>query len=646
MALPSSQLTDSLVKRLAGPSTGKAGLAKDQTEINRIIAEASKGSKFYENEKRKDQDLTQRISRILRIRDEVMKGADLGKIEKHADQLLVELEAERDLSQVIIHCDMDAFFANVELLHDPSLKGKPFAVGGGVISTASYEARAFGVRSGMSGFIAKKLCPGLILLKSHYDWYSEISNQVFDVLKRYDPTLCVAGCDEGYLNITPYLQQHNLTPDVCVQQIRQSVYEATNLTVSAGIAPNKMLAKICSDKNKPDGQYHLPFDSDAILDFMRDLPIRKIPGIGRVNERLLDSVGIKTCGDVYTHRATISLLDKQLGLRFLLRTYLGISSNVVRPYQREERKSIGAERTFSSIGDESLILQKLEDIAEELEKDMQENQWAGRTVTLKFKLDTYQVFTRAKSFPRWVTKKDDLFAAGKELIRPEFPLKIRLIGLRVTKLKDLKAAAASTGIKRFFEPVQLNSSSKKRRLDEPCGNEIIDISSVDDEQALDDEVMPGFHEFEEEETPLSQQDVEDDEPEALFNPPSEPVSRAKPASSTGIKPASKKRPRESSTPSSSILRHPSPIPSDPSNPEDSLASHTCPVCAKILVTNNQDLNAHIDFCLSKGAIREAQVEASARSPVKPTSSKGPSSKRSKPETYPPQTKLNWPKSKK
>lgn len=194
-----SQETASLVKRLAGPSTGKAGLAKDQTEINRIIAEASKGSKFYENEKRKDKELTEHIQRILKQRDEIMKDADIKKVEALAEHKLAELEAQRDLTQTIVHVDMDAFFANVELLFNPDLEGKPFGVGRGVLSTASYEARKYGVRSGMPAFIAKKLCPELILISIHFSRYTEMSGKVMSVFKSYDPNMAVAGCDEGYL---------------------------------------------------------------------------------------------------------------------------------------------------------------------------------------------------------------------------------------------------------------------------------------------------------------------------------------------------------------------------------------------------------------------------------------------------------------
>ncbi|KAF5389456.1 hypothetical protein D9757_004259 [Collybiopsis confluens] len=488
---PASSQSKSLLKRLAGPSSGKAG----------------------QNEKKKDKELTQRIEKLLQDREVALKEADLGalryllewahievsyitaKVDSSVSHLLAELESQRDLSQIIVHVDMDAFFANVELLHNPDLKGKAFGVGKGVLTTASYEARKFGVRSGMAAFVAKKLCPELILLSIHPERYSTMSKEVMAIFRRYDDQMLAASCDEGYLNITAYCNEHGITADECVSEMRKCVQEETKLTVSAGIAPNKMLAKICSDKNKPNGQYHLAFDSHTIKEFMMNLPVRKVPGIGRVNERMLESIGVVTCGDIYTHRITIALLDNEFGLRFMLQTHLGITSNVVQPYSREERRSIGAERTFHALGDKNKLLQKLEEVAEELENDMIETGWVGRTVTLKYKLDNYQVFTRAKSFERWITKKADLFAAGKELLLPELPLKIRLIGLRVTKLKDMRAPTDS-GIKRArrhelsIGSSDQSSPQKRRKLE----------TDQDDEHAWVEESTPAFDEMDERDT--------------------------------------------------------------------------------------------------------------------------------------------------
>ncbi|KAJ7703238.1 hypothetical protein B0H17DRAFT_96698 [Mycena rosella] len=559
-----SQETASLVKRLAGPSIGKAGLAKDQADINRIIADASKGSKFYENEKKKDQELTKKIEQMLKLRDELTSGADMQKVEASVDQLLHKLESQRDLSQTIVHFDLDSFFASVEVLNNPELGGKPFAVGHTVVSTASYEARKYGVRSGMASFIAKKLCPELIMVSHGMSEYSDMSHKVMAICKRYDPQMCPAGCDEGYLNITAYCAEHDMSPDACVEHLRSAVYSETKLTVSAGIAPNTMLAKICSDKNKPNGQFHLPFESEAIVAFMGDLSIRRVQGIGRVSERLLDSIGIKTCGDIFTYRATLSLMDKQFGLMHLLRTHLGIASNSVQPPQREERKSIGAERTFPPLGDKQKILEKLHEVCVELESDMEETQWTGRTITLKYKLDTFEVFTRAKSSTRWISKKEDLFAIGQELLLPELPLTIRLIGLRVTKLKDLYGPDPSIGIKRFFDTANGSSSPNKKRKLSASDQEI----SCETTSNIED--LPG---------------PTDDE---SSNPVPNGLEATKPTSTRSRKPESKPRP-----------------------PSVERERHICPVCEKKVAIENDAFNTHLDSCLSREAIREAQAESSA-----------------------------------
>ncbi|KAM5540203.1 hypothetical protein V8D89_006022 [Ganoderma adspersum] len=604
---PPTLPSDSLVRRLAGPSTNKAG--HDQTEINKIIAGASKGSKFYENEKRKDKDLTERIDRIIKYRDEVTKGVDLGKVEQSVDKLLAQMEAQRDLSQAVVHVDMDAFFANVELLDNPDLSSKPFGVGGAVMSTASYEARKFGVRSGMPTYIAKKLCPDLVVVKSHYERYNEMSNKVMTVCRRYDPNMSVVGCDEGYLNITSYCDEHGMTPDECVSEMRQKIHEETMLTASAGIAPNRMLAKICSDRNKPNGQFKLDFEPQAIKAFMHDLSIRKVPGVGRVNERLLESIGIKTCGDIYTQRGVLSLMDKQFGLMFLLQSYLGIASNVVEPWQREEKKSIGSERTFHALSDTEKILAKLEEVARELSADMTGGGWTGKTITLKYKLDTFQVCTRAKSLDKWLSaKKEDLFALGKELLKPELPLTLRLIGLRVTKLKDLKAEAESKarGIKRFFNATP-SSPSKKRKIDHvPTDDQDEELPQLSQDGFATS--MPGYHD-EVEADHVAEDDAIDAEETQSRRPPGS--TRSKPGS-TRPPNSGGSRPKPSSTASTSAA------PQKPISKSEVGVSPgpllECPICSKLLETDNQGLNEHIDFCLSKGAIKEAQASSLSSKP--------------------------------
>lgn len=309
---PSSQST--LKKQLLGPSVLKPGQDNvDQSRVAEIIYEASKGSKYFANESRKDLELTKRIDRILKRKADLEKTDTLGDL-KRADAYIAALELERDLSQTIIHVDCDAFYASVEELDRPELKTVPMAVGKGVLTTCNYEARKFGCRSGMASHIALKLCPQLVLLPLNFEKYNAKAKEVREVLARYDERFEAASCDEAYLNITSYLEKHNLDPEEAVAKMRREVFEHSKLTVSAGIAPNARIAKICSNKNKPNGQFRVGNDLPTVMSFMKSLPVRKVNGVGRVFERELEAVGIKTCGEIYPLRGLL-LKVRQRGVQ-------------------------------------------------------------------------------------------------------------------------------------------------------------------------------------------------------------------------------------------------------------------------------------------------------------------------------------------
>ncbi|KAG6850960.1 hypothetical protein H0H93_005829 [Arthromyces matolae] len=416
----------------------------------------------------------------------------------------------------------------------------------------------------LARFIAKKLCPELIFVPIHHGRYSELSAAVMFILRRYDPSLLPAGCDEAYLNITMYCQTHDMSPTECVQDLRKAIFDETKLTASAGIAPTKVL---------PDA----------------------------------------TCGDIFTHRATVYLMDKQFGSHYLFKTYLGVTSNVVRPHSRSERKSIGAERTFLPLADKDQIMEKLKDVATELENDMKQHGWTGRTITLKFKLDTFQgrpdsmpVFTRAKSFDRWITKKEDLFAhclmsgkTGKELLLPEFPLILRLIGLRVTKLKDLRAPPEPVGgIKYFFEPLK-----DKPVRDKSNAEEEMDVHPTANEDHLDntEETMPGFYEMDEDD-----QNIVMDFSEHHGHEDLETILTAESTTPP-------RRENTSKIPQTQLQSSRKGKSKRPLTPDEEEV-HDCPICGRTLRTDNHGLNTHIDFCLSRDAIRQAQAETT--SPIK------------------------------
>lgn len=259
---PSPTQHTTLKRHLLGPSVLKPGQDNvDQSKVAEVIYEASKGSKYFANESRKDADLTRRINRITTKKAQLDKNPhELIAETKRADDFLMQLESTRDLTQTVLHVDCDAFYASVEELDRPELKKVPMAVGGWVLTTCNYEARKFGVRSGMAGHIAKKLCPQLVFVPMNFEKYNAKAKEVRKVLRNYDERFEAASCDEAYLNITAFMRRNPEIggPDEVVAKLRKEVEEHSKITVSAGIAPNARIAKICSNKNKPNGQFVSP----------------------------------------------------------------------------------------------------------------------------------------------------------------------------------------------------------------------------------------------------------------------------------------------------------------------------------------------------------------------------------------------------
>ncbi|KAK5135109.1 hypothetical protein LTR08_005634 [Meristemomyces frigidus] len=445
-APPRASQHHTLKYSLLGPSLTKSGQdGVDQTKVSEVIYNASKGSKYFTNEEAKDKTLTVKINRILAKKRELQRIEASGGLKNErarADQRIVELEYARDLGQAIIHIDCDAFYAAVEELDRPELKDVPFAVGVGVLTTCNYHARKFGCRSGMAGFVADKLCPQLIHLPLNFAKYTAKAKEVRAVLALYDERFESASMDEAYLNITTYCADHDMSPEEVVSQMRAQVHAECKITISAGIAANAKLAKICSNRNKPDGQFKLASERTAILSFMRTLPTRKVNGIGRVFERELDAIGIKTCGDIYEQRHYLSRLFGEKAFQFLVSVYLGLGRTDVRPVEEYERKSVGTESTFHDMSEEKELREKLRKTADELEKDLLRTEFKGRTLVLKIKLHTYEVFSRQVQPPKAVHTADDLYRYSLPMLQKlekDMPgMKLRLLGLRCTHLVSMK----------------------------------------------------------------------------------------------------------------------------------------------------------------------------------------------------------------
>ncbi|PPD71496.1 hypothetical protein GOBAR_DD31601 [Gossypium barbadense] len=386
-------------------TNAKAGMdGVDKEKVQRVVYEMSKGSKYFENEERKEAFIRQKIEH-MRARAAKLSAADLSHYQKVADKRILELESTRDLSRIWLHVDMDAFYAAVETLSNPSLKGKPMAVGSmSMISTANYEARKFGVRAAMPGFIARKLCPDLIFVPTDfkkYTYYSDLTRKVF---WDYDPNFMAASLDEAYLDITKVCEERSITGAEIAEELRSRVHEETGLTCSAGVAPNRLLAKVCSDINKPNGQFVLPNDHMAVMTFISSLPIRKkqekmISFLNWTKGFYLKKVEIEktefadwgTCEEMLQKGSFLCALFSHSSADFFLSVGLGLGGTDT-PEARF-RKSISSERTFSATEDAALLYQKLADIAEMLSADMQKEGLSGRTLTLKLKTASFEVNT-------------------------------------------------------------------------------------------------------------------------------------------------------------------------------------------------------------------------------------------------------------
>ncbi|CAH9082539.1 unnamed protein product [Cuscuta epithymum] len=417
-------------------TNAKAGMeGVDKEKVQRIVYEMSKGSKYYQNEERKEAYMKQRIE-SMRSQCLKLTKADISHYEKLAEKRILELEATRDLSRIWIHVDMDAFYAAVETLSDPSLEGKPVAVGSlSMISTANYEARKFGVRAAMPGFIARKLCPGLIFVPTDFKKYNHYSGLTRQIFQKYDPNFLATSLDEAYLDITKICRDRGITCEEVAEELRKSVYNETGLTCSAGVAPNRLLAKVSSDINKPNGQFVLPNDRYAIMTFISTLPIRKIGGIGKVTENILKEVfGITTCEGLLQKGNLLCALFSRSSADFFLSVGLGLGETDTP--QTKMRKSMSNERTFSATGDETFLYKKLADIAEMLSADMEQEGLCGRTLTLKLKTASFEVRTRAVTLTKYISSSEDILTHASKLLKAELPVPLRLMGLRISQFME------------------------------------------------------------------------------------------------------------------------------------------------------------------------------------------------------------------
>ncbi|KRX47224.1 Coronin-like protein cor-1 [Trichinella murrelli] len=527
-----------LLMELNDTKAGMEGL--DKEAINALIRQWSKGSRFYEHQLKRKSRIDERLKK-MQASVEKMGAMEIHNSELKMDRIVAMLESNRDFTHTIFHVDMDAFYAAVEMRDNRSLRNIPMAVGSNsMLSTSNYEARKFGVRAAMPGFIGKKLCPQLTIVPCNFEKYSAISREVKNILKLYDPNMCSASLDEAYMDVTEYLvlRQSQDTPvfhrsvhytgecdcrwpykylpccvsrestkissEICnecgklcihvedevgfgndaeevAREIRFLVEQATGLTCSIGIAPNSMLAKLSSDINKPNGQFHMRADRNFIVDFLRNLPIRKVCGIGAVTEALLNGLGVSTCGELYQRRGILALAFSERSAISFLRISLGIDDEFCdKDDEVASRKSISTERTFSEINEPSRLLAVCRKLCNSLSEDVIERNLKGKTVTLKVKTIDFDVRTRANTVDRYVQAADEIYHIASSLLQEEIrarlpnPLRLRLMGVRLSTLQESKVENYS--LDRFVK-VDKDLSNEEEDLDhsKPCCSKSSDL---------------------------------------------------------------------------------------------------------------------------------------------------------------------------
>lgn len=337
----------------------------------------------------------------------------------------------------IIHIDMDAFFASVEQLDNPELRGKPVAVGGSgersVVAAASYEARKFGVRSAMPSVIARRLCPDLIFVSHNFSRYNEVSSQVSAIYREYTDLIEPLSIDEAFLDVTVDKQGIG-SATILADKIRREIRLRTGLTASAGVSVNKFLAKIASDINKPDGLFVIrPEEAEK---FIEQLPVEKFYGIGKVTSQKMHKLGIHSGSDLKRwDRVSLVRNFGKAGV-FFYDIVRGIDDRPVEPDQ--ERKSVGTELTYEkdlTTGFE--IIAELYKLEKELMERLEQAETAGRTITIKVKFSDFRQITRSKTVQNYIR---DFKTLHKEVssIRKSMQLegsKIRLLGVSISNLE-------------------------------------------------------------------------------------------------------------------------------------------------------------------------------------------------------------------
>jgi DNA polymerase-4 len=332
----------------------------------------------------------------------------------------------------ILHCDMDAYYASVHVRDDPALAGLPVVVGGdpsgrGVVASASYEARRFGVRSAMPAAHARRLCPRAVFVHPDFPRYRRESDAIFAIFRDYTPLVEPASLDEAYLDVTDHLEVWG-TAAAIAKEIRRRVREERRLTVSVGVGPNMLVAKVASDFRKPDGLTVVP--PDKVLSFLAPLPVRRLHGVGPATERALAALGIATVADLRT-RAREEMLERFGKHGAMLFAFArGEDHREVETHQ--QRKSLGTENTYrTDLRTLAEMDGELESMAAEVANGLEKRTLAACTITIKVRFSDFSTVTRSRTFAIPTASAGRIAALAKDLLRRTEAVRrpVRLLGV-------------------------------------------------------------------------------------------------------------------------------------------------------------------------------------------------------------------------
>jgi DNA polymerase-4 len=362
---------------------------------------------------------------------------------------------------MILHIDMDAFYASVEQLDNPWLKGKCVIVGGtskrGVVSASSYEARRFGVRSAMPIFQARQKCPNGVFIPPRMVRYREVSKEIMAILRKFSPQVEVVSIDEAYIDISGSQRLHG-NPEAMARDIKNTIKEKLALTCSVGVAPVKFLAKVASDMDKPDGLTIIP--PAEMAQFIERLPVQKVAGVGKKTFQRLEAMGIKTLGDV--NKFPPKMLQNRLGKfgQRLIELASGRDRSSVTPWS--PHKSVSSERTLGEdTRDKNLLHKYLLKQSEEVARQLRKAGVKAKTITLKIKHADFKQYTRSKTISTATRSSETIYQHAASLLdNYELTQKIRLIGV------------GTSGFQSAGQPVQLSLFDRNEQSDKSW--EIVD----------------------------------------------------------------------------------------------------------------------------------------------------------------------------